>query len=102
MKPRLGLRKPRPLALAIALALSISAIAFSTAFAADEGATGHSAAPTDVMPGNNEQSARPPVTFFTINGVLAKLDRERGHGPNALRRRAVAEMARRRGRHCQG
>ena len=93
MKPRLGLRKPRPLALAIALALSISAIAFSTAFAADEGATGHSAAPTDVMPGNNEQSARPPVTFFTINGVLAKLDRERGHGPNALRLAALTPPA---------
>jgi predicted transglutaminase-like cysteine proteinase len=31
------------------------------------------------------EMARPPATFFTINQVLAKLDRERGRGPNAVR-----------------
>jgi predicted transglutaminase-like cysteine proteinase len=30
-------------------------------------------------------SAASPATFFTINGVLAKLDREQGRGRNALR-----------------
>jgi predicted transglutaminase-like cysteine proteinase len=89
MKPRPRLRKPRALAFSAALALSISAIDSSATFATDEAATGHSAAPTDVVPGNDEQSARPPVTFFTINDVLAKLDRERGHGPNALRLAAL-------------
>ena len=34
-------------------------------------------------------SARPPVTFFTINSVLAKLDRERGRGANAVRLAAL-------------
>ena len=28
---------------------------------------------------------RPPATFFTINAVLAKLDRQRGRGPGAMR-----------------
>jgi predicted transglutaminase-like cysteine proteinase len=30
-------------------------------------------------------AATPPATFFTINGVLAKLDRSQGRGRNALR-----------------
>jgi predicted transglutaminase-like cysteine proteinase len=93
MKPRLGLRKPRRLALAAVLALSIGNLASSAAFAADETVASHSAAPADVTPGNDEQSARPAVTFFTINGVLAKLDRERGHGPNALRLAALTPPA---------
>ena len=29
--------------------------------------------------------ARPPATFFSINAVLAKLDRQRGRGPDAVR-----------------
>jgi len=86
MKPRPRLRKPRALAFSAALALSISAVDSFAAFAADEAVTRH---PTDVMAGNDEQSARPPATFFTINDVLAKLDRERGHGPNAIRLAAL-------------
>jgi predicted transglutaminase-like cysteine proteinase len=34
-------------------------------------------------------AVRPPATFFTINEVLAKLDRRRGHGPNAIRTASV-------------
>jgi predicted transglutaminase-like cysteine proteinase len=33
---------------------------------------------------------RPPATFFSINDVLAKLDRERGRGPNAVRLAALS------------
>jgi predicted transglutaminase-like cysteine proteinase len=90
MKPQLGLRTPCPLAWAAALALSIGSLACSATFAADETAAGYSAPPADMAPGSDEQSARPPVTFFTINDVLATLDRERGQGPNALRLAALS------------
>jgi len=36
-------------------------------------------------PGPDRSSIRPPATFFTINQVLAKLDRQRGKGPGAMR-----------------
>ena len=39
----------------------------------------------DFIPGSDRASTRPPATFFTINAVLAKLDRQRGRGPGALR-----------------
>ena len=39
----------------------------------------------DFIPGSDRASTRPPATFFTINEVLAKLDRQRGRGPGALR-----------------
>jgi predicted transglutaminase-like cysteine proteinase len=38
-------------------------------------------------------AAQAPAKFFTINAVLAKLDRERGRGPGALRLAALAPMA---------
>ena len=38
----------------------------------------------DFTPGS-DQTVRPPATFFTINAVLAKLDRLHGQGPNAVR-----------------
>jgi predicted transglutaminase-like cysteine proteinase len=37
------------------------------------------------MPGADRGSTRPPATFFSINAVLAKLDRQRGRGPDAVR-----------------
>jgi predicted transglutaminase-like cysteine proteinase len=65
-----------------------AAIAFSIGFCA--GAPGAYADETvttepsgDFMPGSDRASA--PATFFTINAVLAKLDRQRGRGPGALR-----------------
>ncbi|MBR1280148.1 transglutaminase-like cysteine peptidase [Bradyrhizobium sp. AUGA SZCCT0283] len=42
------------------------------------------------MPGSDRTSTRPPATFFTINAVLAKLDRQRGRGPGALRLASLA------------
>src|SRR5947208_2806892 len=46
--------------------------------------------PKDVSeaPGNSQPirtSAQPPAKFFTINGVLAKLDRAEGRGKGAIR-----------------
>jgi predicted transglutaminase-like cysteine proteinase len=79
--------------MAAALALSISSLASPAAFAADETVAAYAAAPADVTPGDDGQSARPAATFFTINDVLAKLDRERGHGPNAVRLAALTPPA---------
>src|SRR5260221_9827888 len=44
----------------------------------------------DFIPGSDRASTRPPATFFTINAVLAKLDRQRGRGPGALRLASLA------------
>lgn len=67
-----------------------AAIAFSIGFCA--GAHGAFADETvatepsgDFIPGSDRALPRPPATFFTINTVLAKLDRQRGRGPGALR-----------------
>ena len=43
----------------------------------------------DFIPGADRIANRPPATFFTINQVLAKLDRERGKGPGATRLAAL-------------
>ncbi|MBR0875453.1 transglutaminase-like cysteine peptidase [Bradyrhizobium tropiciagri] len=69
-------------AVAAAAALSIALCAAPPAFAADKivlGETGSEFAPA------SDAANRPPATFFTINDVLAKLDRQRGRGPNAMR-----------------
>jgi predicted transglutaminase-like cysteine proteinase len=65
-----------------------AAIAFSIGFCA--GAPGAYADETvatepssDFIPGSDRAS--PPAMFFTINAVLAKLDRQRGRGPGAIR-----------------
>lgn len=44
-------------------------------------------AAVEFSPGSdrNRGPARPPATFFSINAVLAKLDRQRGRGPDAVR-----------------
>jgi predicted transglutaminase-like cysteine proteinase len=70
-----------------AFVLSISICAGScVALAADETAAG---APVEIMPGADRDSIRPPATFFSINAVLAKLDRQRGRGPDAVRLAAL-------------
>ena len=43
----------------------------------------------DFIPGTESIANRPPATFFTINQVLAKLDRERGKGAGATRLAAL-------------
>jgi predicted transglutaminase-like cysteine proteinase len=61
------------------LVLSLGVCATSGAFAADDTAAADASAV--VQP----DAGRPPATFFSINAVLAKLDRARGRGPNAVR-----------------
>ena len=55
----------------------------SSSFAGD--ASAPVVAAGDFMPGSHRASSRPPATFFSINAVLAKLDRQRGRGPEAIR-----------------
>jgi predicted transglutaminase-like cysteine proteinase len=87
MTPRFKLRKPGSFAFIAGLVLSISVFAASASFAADDTVVAEAAA--DFVPGSDRGSARPPATFFSINAVLAKLDRERGRGPNAIRLAAL-------------
>jgi predicted transglutaminase-like cysteine proteinase len=75
MKPRHKLRTLRSFTSIAGLILSTSICGSSPSFAAE--------------------ANRPPATFFTINEVLAKLDRQRGRGPNAVRlaARSPSEIA---------
>jgi predicted transglutaminase-like cysteine proteinase len=87
MTLRLKLRKLGSFASIAGFVLSTGILTASASFAAD--ATVVAAASVDFIPGSNAGSMRPPATFFTINAVLAKLDRERGRGPNAIRLAAL-------------
>jgi predicted transglutaminase-like cysteine proteinase len=87
MIPRFKLRKPGSFGFIAGLILSTSIFAASASFAAD--ATVVAGASADFAPGSDRGSMRPPATFFSINAVLAKLDRERGRGPNAIRLAAL-------------
>src|SRR4051794_39753267 len=73
---------------AAAIAFSISICAGAPRASADE--TIATEPSGDFIPDSDRASTRPPATFFTINAVLAKLDRQRGRGPGALR---VASLA---------
>ena len=53
----------------------------------------------DFIPGSDRASTRPPATFFTINAVLAKLDRQRGRGPGAASYR-ITDTVQYRNRCC--
>ncbi|QOZ48916.1 transglutaminase [Bradyrhizobium sp. CCBAU 53340] len=64
--------------------VSLTAATTSVAFAADTGPV----EPTEIAP-SGADTIQAPATFFTINAVLAKLDRARGRGPNALRLAAL-------------
>src|SRR5258708_18703394 len=86
MTLRLKLRKPGSFGFIAGLVLSTSIFAPSASFAADAVVAGASA---DFVPGSDRGSMRPPATFFSINAVLAKLDRERGRGPHAIRLAAL-------------
>lgn len=70
-----------------AAAFSISLFGTPSAFAADELSLGTPAG--EVAPASDAAANRPPATFFTIADVLAKLDRQRGRGPNAIRTAAL-------------
>ncbi len=87
MKPRLKLRQLGSFASFAGLILCTSICATSASFAADDTAVADASA--DFMPGSERTSNRPPATFFSINAVLAKLDRQRGRGPDAVRLAAL-------------
>jgi len=78
MTPRSQLRRLGSFALITGLALSTNIFATSISFAADDTVAERS---VDFIPGSD----RPPATFFSINDVLAKIDRQRGRGPDAIR-----------------
>jgi predicted transglutaminase-like cysteine proteinase len=69
-------------------ALSISLCTAPHALAADQAVIAD--AGDGLIPGSDRTSTRPPATFFSINDVLAKLDRQRGRGPNAIRMAALS------------
>src|SRR5712671_3764368 len=87
MTPRFKLRKPGSFAFIAGLTLSIGVFAASASFAADDTVVAEASA--DFVPGSDQASNRPPATFFSINAVLAKLDRQRGRGPGAIRLAAL-------------
>jgi predicted transglutaminase-like cysteine proteinase len=87
MTPRLRLRKLGSFSFIAGLVLSTSVFAASASFAADDTVVAEASA--DFTPGSDRGSMRPPATFFSINAVLAKLDRQRGHGPGAIRLAAL-------------
>src|SRR5205823_13774980 len=82
MTPHSKLRKLGALAF-------ISGVVFSFGVLGSSSFAGDRMAPADVAgdfkPGSDTASRRPPATFFSINAVLAKLDRQRGRGPEATR-----------------
>jgi predicted transglutaminase-like cysteine proteinase len=86
MTPHVNLRKPRALAFATVILLSLSA--GGPAASAAEGTTIADAG-NGFSPGADRETQRPPATFFSINSVLAKLDRQRGRGPEAVRLAAL-------------
>jgi predicted transglutaminase-like cysteine proteinase len=86
MTPHVILRRPRSLAFASAVLLSLG-VAAPAALAADE--TIIADAGDGFSPGSDQGASRPPATFFSINAVLAKLDRQRGRGPEAVRLAAL-------------
>ena len=88
MTPRLTLRKFAGFALISGLILFCSLCATSRSMAAD--VTNIDDGPTDFLPGADRGSIRPPATFFSINAVLAKLDRQRGRGPAAVHLASLA------------
>jgi predicted transglutaminase-like cysteine proteinase len=65
------------------LAFAVATFGSSSASAADE--PGGDAGDIKQIADRDWGSARPPATFFSINAVLAKFDRQRGRGPDAVR-----------------
>src|SRR5947208_9593235 len=82
MIPRSTVQKLGSFAFLSGVVLSFGVLA-SSSFAGDGSAPVVAAG--DFMPGSHGASSRPPATFFSINAVLAKLDRQRGRGPEAIR-----------------
>lgn len=85
MTPRQRLRKLGLSGLITALVFSVGAYAGASRVMAADETSGDVA--VEFLPGSDRDRgpARPPATFFSINAVLAKLDRQRGRGPDAVR-----------------
>jgi len=83
MTSSLKLRKLGWFGFITGLILSISVFATARSFAADDTVVADPS--VDLVPGAD----RAPATFFSINAVLAKLDRQRGRGPGAERLAAL-------------
>jgi predicted transglutaminase-like cysteine proteinase len=81
-------RQRAGLAIAAAFVASISSLASSPSHAADRSLVDETG--KDSTPGSDRAAMRPPVTFFSINEVLAKRDRQRGRGPDAIRTAALS------------
>ena len=75
--------KPGLPGLITVLAFAVATLGSSGALAADE--SGVDAGDVKQVADRDWGAARPPATFFSINAVLAKLDRQRGRGPGAIR-----------------
>jgi predicted transglutaminase-like cysteine proteinase len=88
MTPRLKLRRLRSFASFAGLILCTSICPTSPLFAAEDTAVAD--ASTDFTASSERTSNRPPATFFSINAVLAKIDRQRGRGPDAARLAALS------------
>jgi predicted transglutaminase-like cysteine proteinase len=87
MIPRLKLRQLASFAFIAGVVLSTSICATSPLFAVEDAVVADASA--DFAPGSDRASNRPPATFFSINAVLAKLDRQRGRGSDAIRLAAL-------------
>src|SRR5258708_39772527 len=82
MKQHREFKKPGRPAVSPALSLSTGAHSISTAARAADDLAAES---SEFLPGADAGPTRPPATFFSINAVLAKIDRQNGRGPGALR-----------------
>ena len=84
MTPRHGLRKLGLSGLAALVCILGAYAGTSGVMAADEPSQDVALEST---PGSDRdrEPARPPATFFSINAVLAKVDGQRGRGPDAVR-----------------
>jgi predicted transglutaminase-like cysteine proteinase len=91
MKPHSGSRNPGSLAVAALLAISVASFVESSALAADRASAGDTTRSAESAA--NEQNAPHTATFFTINAVLAKLERQRGSRPDAVRLAALPQVS---------
>lgn len=85
MKSRFERRRQRSFALAAGMLISLNGAAARIASAAEIGS--RETATEVALP--SPEAMQAPATFFTINAILAKLDREHGRGPHALRLAAL-------------
>src|SRR5512143_2855811 len=89
MTPRRGSGKLGSASFIAAVAFSLGLGLCAATPGAQAGETALPEAGSEFLPGSDRATTRPPATFFTINEILAKLDRERGHGPSATRLAAL-------------